>query len=107
MTLFPLDTLKTRLQSQHGFFQSGGFKQLYKGVEPVVLGSAPSGIIILSSIIISSRYALLLLINIITAAIFFLTYEGIKQYSQPYIPDQYHFIIHMIAASFSEVVSSN
>ncbi|RLU25572.1 hypothetical protein DMN91_001729 [Ooceraea biroi] len=45
VTLFPLDTLKTRLQSQHGFFQSGGFKQLYKGIGPVVLGSAPSGII--------------------------------------------------------------
>lgn len=44
VTLFPLDTLKTRLQSQHGFFESGGFKQLYKGVGPVILGSAPSGI---------------------------------------------------------------
>lgn len=43
MMLYPLDTLKTRLQSQHGFFQSGGFKQLYKGIGPVVLGSAPSG----------------------------------------------------------------
>lgn len=43
--LFPLDTLKTRLQSQHGFFQSGGFRQLYKGIGPVVLGSAPSGTI--------------------------------------------------------------
>ncbi|TGZ48649.1 S-adenosylmethionine mitochondrial carrier protein [Temnothorax longispinosus] len=75
VTLFPLDTLKTRLQSQHGFFQSGGFRQLYKGVGPVVLGSAPS------------------------AAIFFITYEGIKQYSQPCIPDQYHSIIHMTACS--------
>ncbi|XP_014484906.1 PREDICTED: S-adenosylmethionine mitochondrial carrier protein-like isoform X1 [Dinoponera quadriceps] len=81
VTLFPLDTLKTRLQSQHGFFQSGGFKQLYKGVGPVILGSAPS------------------------AAIFFITYEGIKQYSQPHIPDQYHSIIHMIAASSSEVTA--
>lgn len=81
VTLFPLDTLKTRLQSQHGFFKSGGFKHLYKGVGPVVLGSAPS------------------------AAIFFITYEGIKQYSQPYIPDQYHSIIHMIAASSSEVAA--
>lgn len=44
VTLFPLDTLKTRLQSQHGFFQSGGFKHLYKGIGPVVLGSAPSGV---------------------------------------------------------------
>ncbi|XP_011871241.1 PREDICTED: S-adenosylmethionine mitochondrial carrier protein-like [Vollenhovia emeryi] len=81
VTLFPLDTLKTRLQSQHGFLQSGGFRQLYKGVGPVVLGSAPS------------------------AAIFFITYEGIKQYSQPYIPDQYHSIVHMVAASSSEITA--
>ncbi|KAL0116511.1 hypothetical protein PUN28_009879 [Cardiocondyla obscurior] len=81
VTLFPLDTLKTRLQSQHGFFKSGGFRQLYKGVGPVVLGSAPS------------------------AAIFFITYEGIKQYSQPYVPEQYHSIIHMVAASSSEVTA--
>ncbi|XP_071556860.1 mitochondrial S-adenosylmethionine carrier protein isoform X1 [Temnothorax nylanderi] len=81
VTLFPLDTLKTRLQSQHGFFQSGGFRQLYKGIGPVVLGSAPS------------------------AAIFFITYEGIKQYSQPCIPDQYHSIIHMIAASSAEATA--
>jgi len=42
----------------------------------------------------------------IIAAIFFITYEGIKQYSQPYIPDQYHSIIHMIAASSSEMVNN-
>ncbi|XP_020289814.1 S-adenosylmethionine mitochondrial carrier protein-like [Pseudomyrmex gracilis] len=81
VTLFPLDTLKTRLQSQHGFFQSGGFKKLYKGIGPVILGSAPS------------------------AAIFFITYEGIKQYTQPCIPEQYHSIIHMVAASSSEVTA--
>ncbi|KAL6445923.1 hypothetical protein ACFW04_000953 [Cataglyphis niger] len=81
VTLFPLDTLKTRLQSQHGFFQSGGFKHLYKGVGPVILGSAPS------------------------AAIFFITYDGIKQYTQPYIPNQYHSFIHMAAASSSEVTA--
>lgn len=81
VTLFPFDTLKTRLQSQHGFLQSGGFKQLYKGIGPVILGSAPS------------------------AAIFFITYEGIKQYSQPYIPNQYHSFIHMAAASSSEVTA--
>lgn len=40
-----------------------------------------------------------------SAAIFFITYEGIKQYSQPYIPDQYHSIIHMIAASTSEITA--
>lgn len=41
---FPLDTLKTRLQSQHGFIKSGGFKQLYQGLGPVMIGSAPAEI---------------------------------------------------------------
>lgn len=40
---FPLDTLKTRLQSQHGFIKSGGFKKMYQGVAPVIIGSAPAG----------------------------------------------------------------
>ncbi|XP_024938505.1 S-adenosylmethionine mitochondrial carrier protein-like isoform X2 [Cephus cinctus] len=45
LLLFPLDTLKTRLQSQHGFTESGGFKKLYRGVAPVMIGSAPSEIL--------------------------------------------------------------
>lgn len=43
MTLFPLDTLKTRLQSPCGFFKSGGFHHLYKGVGTAAIGSIPSG----------------------------------------------------------------
>jgi solute carrier family 25 S-adenosylmethionine transporter 26 len=43
MTLFPLDTLKTRLQSPHGFFGSGGFRHLYKGVGTAAIGSVPTG----------------------------------------------------------------
>lgn len=38
-----MDTVKTRLQSQHGFIKSGGFKQLYHGLGPVIAGSAPTG----------------------------------------------------------------
>ena len=40
--LFPLDTIKTRLQSSKGFQASGGFKQIYKGLFPVLIGSMPS-----------------------------------------------------------------
>ena len=40
---FPLDTLRTRLQSQHGFIKSGGYKRLYQGIAPVIIGSAPTG----------------------------------------------------------------
>ena len=30
--LFPLDTLKTRLQSAQGFVAAGGFKNIYRGI---------------------------------------------------------------------------
>ena len=41
VTLYPLDTLKTRLQSPHGFWKSGGFKGIYRGVGAAFVGSAP------------------------------------------------------------------
>ncbi|KAI1656492.1 mitochondrial carrier [Daldinia decipiens] len=54
LSLFPLDTLKTRLQSRDGFFPSGGFRGIYRGVGSALVGSAPG------------------------AAFFFCTYEGVK-----------------------------
>jgi solute carrier family 25 (mitochondrial S-adenosylmethionine transporter), member 26 len=54
LSLFPLDTLKTRLQSSQGFFPSGGFRGIYRGVGSALVGSAPG------------------------AALFFCTYEGVK-----------------------------
>ncbi|KAF2999161.1 S-adenosylmethionine transporter [Neopestalotiopsis sp. 37M] len=54
LSLFPLDTLKTRLQSAAGFFPSGGFSGIYRGIGSAVVGSAPG------------------------AAFFFCTYEGVK-----------------------------
>ncbi|OHF02468.1 hypothetical protein CORC01_02163 [Colletotrichum orchidophilum] len=56
LTLFPLDTLKTRLQSSAGFFPSGGFTGIYRGIGSAVVGSAPG------------------------AAFFFCTYEGSKSF---------------------------
>lgn len=56
LTLFPLDTLKTRLQSSAGFFASGGFRGIYRGVGSAALGSAPG------------------------AALFFCTYEATKTF---------------------------
>lgn len=81
MIFFPLDTLKTRLQSQHGFMKSGGFKQLYQGIGPVLLGSAPA------------------------ASLFFITYEGLKEFLQPQISPQYHVFVHMGAASLGEMLA--
>ena len=40
---YPIDTIKTRLQSQQGFVKAGGFKGIYKGVGSVGVGSAPGG----------------------------------------------------------------
>ena len=54
LVLYPLDTLKTRLQSASGFLPSGGFRGIYAGVGSALIGSAPS------------------------AALFFLSYEGIR-----------------------------
>lgn len=41
--LFPLDTLKTRLQSKAGLRATGGAGRLYAGLSSTLLGSAPSG----------------------------------------------------------------
>ena len=78
--LFPLDTLKTRLQSPQGFKASGGFSGIYRGLSSAVMGSAPS------------------------AAMFFLTYDRLKQNlgkatSLPWP------IVHMIAASGGEITA--
>ncbi|KAH7366885.1 mitochondrial carrier domain-containing protein [Plectosphaerella cucumerina] len=54
LSLFPLDTLKTRLQSRAGFFPSGGFSGIYRGVGSAIIGSSPG------------------------AALFFCTYERTK-----------------------------
>ena len=42
--LFPLDTIKTRLQSEAGFWKSGAFKRIYSGLGSTIIGSAPGGI---------------------------------------------------------------
>ena len=56
LSLFPLDTLKTRLQSSQGFFASGGFRGIYRGIGSALVGSAPG------------------------AAFFFCTYEATKSF---------------------------
>ncbi|KAK0415860.1 hypothetical protein QR680_012159 [Steinernema hermaphroditum] len=56
LSLYPLDTLKTRLQSEAGFRASGGFRHLYRGMSSVAIGSAPG------------------------AALFFSSYSGIKKF---------------------------
>ncbi|KAF1364785.1 mitochondrial carrier [Lizonia empirigonia] len=55
LSLYPLDTLKTRLQSSGGFTASGGFTGIYRGVGSAIVGSAPG------------------------AALFFITYDSVKR----------------------------
>lgn len=38
VALFPIDTVKTRLQSERGFWRSGGFRGIYKGLGPAATG---------------------------------------------------------------------
>lgn len=88
-SLFPLDTLKTRLQSSSGFFASGGWSGVYKGVGSVIAGSAPG------------------------AALFFVTYEGVKAHlSQRRLENDRKSTAglsaagdHMLAASLGEVAA--
>ncbi|TGZ83302.1 mitochondrial carrier [Ascodesmis nigricans] len=84
LSLYPLDTLKTRLQSHGGLFKNGGWSGVYKGVGSVIAGSAPG------------------------AALFFVTYEQTKLYlSSPGKEESKSkaAVTHMVAASFGEVAA--
>ena len=95
LSLYPIDTLKTRLQSSAGLAASGGFRGIYAGVGSALIGSAPG------------------------AALFFVTYEGSKMRLQSFrIGGDQHPgrsvgkdedwkapIDHMLAASAGEVAA--
>jgi len=46
IVLYPLDTIKTRLQSSAGFRHSGGFRGIYRGLGSVAVGSVPGGMFV-------------------------------------------------------------
>ncbi|XP_041811752.1 S-adenosylmethionine mitochondrial carrier protein isoform X1 [Chelmon rostratus] len=84
LTLFPLDTIKTRLQSQQGFYKAGGFRGIYAGVPSAAVGSFPN------------------------AAAFFVTYDCTKSLlgaggalASPHVAP----VSHMLAASLGEIVA--
>ncbi|KAF8058709.1 mitochondrial carrier domain-containing protein [Lyophyllum atratum] len=79
LLFFPIDTIKTRLQSAQGFARAGGFSGIYKGVGSVVVGSAPG------------------------AAVFFSTYETMKKHSP--LPERFAPLNHMLSASVAEVAA--
>jgi solute carrier family 25 S-adenosylmethionine transporter 26 len=80
VVLYPLDTIKTRLQSSGGLWRSGGFRIIYSGLASVVVGSAPA------------------------AALFFCAYELFKNLSAPYVTSQQAPLVHMVAACLGEIV---
>jgi solute carrier family 25 (mitochondrial S-adenosylmethionine transporter), member 26 len=76
--LFPLDTIKTRMQSAGGLWSSGGVRGLYSGIASVALCSAPS------------------------AAIFFASYEWTKSSASEVDPPA---IRYALCSSISEVAA--
>ncbi|XP_052577723.1 S-adenosylmethionine mitochondrial carrier protein isoform X2 [Peromyscus californicus insignis] len=81
LILFPLDTIKTRLQSPQGFSKAGGFRGIYAGVPSTAIGSFPN------------------------AAMFFLTYEYVKCLLHTDSAPHVRPMKHMLAASAGEVVA--
>ncbi|KAJ4857422.1 mitochondrial carrier protein domain-containing protein [Trichoderma breve] len=82
LSLFPLDTLKTRLQSSAGFFPSGGFSGIYRGIGSALVGSAPG------------------------AAFFFCTYETAKAFfGQRIRSSSGNVLTHMLASSLGEIAA--
>lgn len=81
VALFPIDTIKTRLQDPRGFAKAGGFKGVYNGLASAAAGSAPG------------------------AALFFSTYETVKNALTKKVDSKYHSACYMTASSCGEVAA--
>jgi len=81
VTLFPIDTIKTRCQAKEGFFKAGGFSGIYRGLGAAALGSAPG------------------------AALFFSTYETVKPMARDVFTDDRPVAVQGIAASTGECMA--
>lgn len=81
VSLHPIDTLRTRLQSPEGFRAAGGFKGVYKGITSAALGSAPG------------------------AAAFFSTYETMKQVLKNVSGQRESWLHHSGASACGEVAA--
>ena len=83
LLLFPIDTIKTRIQTEAGFWRSGGFRKVYSGLGSTAVGSMPG------------------------AALFFCTYEAVKQKSRLDSSSSSAALTlsHMTAASCGEVAA--
>jgi len=81
VALFPLDTLRTRLQAQQGFWKAGGFRGCYNGLLSAAIGSAPG------------------------AALFFSTYETMKGVIKRKSGGSEHWTHHSAASACGEVAA--
>jgi solute carrier family 25 S-adenosylmethionine transporter 26 len=85
VALFPIDTLKTRLQAPGGFWKAGGLRGIYRGIGAAAAGSAPG------------------------AALFFATYETTKarltRLNREHDLPVSEATVHMAAASLGEVAA--
>lgn len=80
VALHPLDTLRTRIQSEAGFWKSGGFRGMYRGIGSCFMGAGPG------------------------AAAFFSVYESTKTI-QKQVSDSEHWTQHAFASSCGEVAA--
>ncbi|KAK3918747.1 S-adenosylmethionine mitochondrial carrier protein [Frankliniella fusca] len=83
LSLYPLDTLKTRLQSSLGFWKSGGFRNVYRGIAPAAAGSVPC------------------------AALFFCSYNSCKNNLGNLIRPDFQPVVHLVSASVGEIAASS
>jgi solute carrier family 25 S-adenosylmethionine transporter 26 len=85
VALFPIDTIKTRLQAPGGFWKAGGVRGIYRGIGAAAAGSAPG------------------------AALFFATYERTKAtlttLKREHNVPVSEATVHMTAASLGEVAA--
>ena len=81
VALYPLDALKTRLQSPLGFWGAGGFSGIYRGVLATALGASPG------------------------SAMFFSAYEAMKARFQQMNGGKEHWLHHSFSASCGEVAA--
>eukprot|EP00927_Polykrikos_kofoidii_P048503 TRINITY_DN42779_c0_g1_i1.p1 TRINITY_DN42779_c0_g1~~TRINITY_DN42779_c0_g1_i1.p1 ORF type:complete len:275 (-),score=32.90 TRINITY_DN42779_c0_g1_i1:397-1221(-) len=80
VAMYPIDTMRTRLQSAEGFRKAGGFTRMYAGMWGATLGSSPG------------------------AAIFFSTYEVLKSPARRlYGGDSW--VVHSSTASVAEIIA--
>jgi len=83
VSLFPLDTIKTRLQSPQGFAAAGAFRGVYAGLGSAALGSIPTG------------------------TLFFVAYESVKRSLTPHCGTSSSTVpmVHMLGAGLGEVAA--